>query len=415
MRPEAGRSLDRLQVAAIILPLAYIAVLFIVIASLGLPLWAEAVAAITISLPFIFGFAYAIFGTVQGMHEEVQQRERRFRDLLESAPDAIIIVNQRGRIVMVNHQAEQIFGYAAREMLDQPVEMLIPEHLRGSHVGHRSDYHLQPRTRPMGSGLDLHARRKDGSEFPTEISLSPIESDEGVLITSVIRDITERRKLEQERERLLAAAETERERERIGMDLHDGIIQSIYAVGLNLEAAVDDVGERPDEVRGRIERAIDHLNETIRDIRSYIFQLRPGRYQGGFEESILNLAQEFRVNSLIETSVEVQPELPELDEDRRSALFHITQEALNNVRKHSRATSVAVRVTSRDGILILHVEDNGAGFETGIDQAQEHNGLRNMASRAKAAGGTLSIESAPGTGTRIEVRVPAAEPAGEMV
>lgn len=415
IRPNAEKPLDRLQLTAIFLPLAYIVVLFFVVESLGLPIWAEALAAILISLPFIFGFAYIVFGIVQNMQGELSRRERRFRALLESAPDAIVIVDRQGRIVMVNQQAEHVFGYTAAELIDHPVEMLLPATVRDAHVQHRADYQRAPKTRPMGSGLDLKARRKDGSEFPAEISLSPIESEEGTLITSVIRDITERRRLEQERERLLALAETERERERIGMDLHDGIIQSIYAVGLNLEAAVDDVAERPDEVSGRIERAIDQLSETIRDIRSYIFQLRPTRYQGGLEESIVNLAQEFRVNSLIETSVEVGPDLPLVDEERSAALFHVAQEALNNVRKHSRASAVTLRLHGRNGSAYLSIKDNGEGFQTGAEWTHEHNGLRNMASRAKAAGGTLIIDSAPGVGTRIEASVPAEQPAGELV
>jgi PAS domain S-box-containing protein len=405
--------LDRLQLLAVILPVAYIAGLVIIIASVGLPLWAEVLTAVAITVPVVVVFSNGMFRVIGDMRDELVHREERFRGLLESAPDAIVIVNSEGRIVMVNEQVKTIFGYAAGELIGRPVEMLIPTHLRGVHEQRRADYHQGPGTRPMGAGLALIAMRKDGTTFPAEISLSPIQADEGLLVTSVIRDVTERRRFEQERERLMAEAEGERERQRIGMDLHDGVIQSIYAVGLNLEAAADDIAENPGEVGQRIDRAINQLNDTIADIRSYIFELRPTRYNGDLGESLANLAQEFRVNSLIETTVEIAPGLPPLDPERSMALFHIAQEALNNVRKHARASAVALRVAANDGRVQLEISDNGAGFDTLSEFSDDHRGLRNMSSRARAAGGTLTVESAPENGTTTRVAIPAGATAGE--
>lgn len=127
---------------------------------------------------------------------------RLFRGLLEAAPDGMVIVDDSGTIVLVNAQVEALFGYERSELIGEPVEILVPDRFAGMHLAFRNGYVSEPRTRPMGLSGDLYARRRDGSEFPVEVSLAPLETDEGLLISAAVRDISERRRMQQEADRI---------------------------------------------------------------------------------------------------------------------------------------------------------------------------------------------------------------------
>jgi signal transduction histidine kinase len=201
------------------------------------------------------------------------------------------------------------------------------------------------------------------------------------------------------------------ERERIGRDLHDGIIQSIYAVGLSLEDVPDLMSEEPDEARARVERAIDSLDQSIRDIRNFIFGLRPELLeQSGLVGGLAALADEFRVNSMIDVELDTGDAREViLPPDLIGQLLSIAREALSNIARHSKATRGSVRVEAGEGVVRLIISDNGAGFDASKPRGAGHQGLVNMRARASSVGARLEVESEPGAGTRIIVEVPRRE------
>ena len=200
------------------------------------------------------------------------------------------------------------------------------------------------------------------------------------------------------------------ERERIGTDLHDGIIQSIYAVGLSLEDVPDLVREDPDEVERRVERAIDSLHVTIRDIRNFIFGLRPELLSGTtLANGLLAVVEEFRHNSIVDVELDLG-DVAEPGPETTGHLLGVINEALSNIARHSGATRAAVRLSRADPDgLRLALSDNGRGFEPSASTILGHQGLVNMRSRAATIGATIDIASGD-HGTTIEIRLPGPGP-----
>ena len=198
------------------------------------------------------------------------------------------------------------------------------------------------------------------------------------------------------------------ERERISNDLHDGIIQSLYAVGLSLEDVPELAHDDPDEAERRVERAIESLHHTIRDIRNFIFGLRPELLTGTtLIAGVVAVVEEFRHNSMVDVELHLGDVEAEPEPEATGHLLGVVNEALSNVARHSGASRATVFVDSRDaGGLDLVIEDNGHGFDTTAPGALGHQGLTNMRSRMAAIGASLEVAS-DGSGTRIVVHRPA--------
>ena len=339
--------------------------------------------------------------------------EERFASLLESAPDAVVIIDAAGRIVLVNAQTETLFGYPRDELFGHTVEMLLPDSVRERHTKHRVGYLGDHRTRPMGIGLELAGKRKDGSEFPVDISLSAIEAGEGLLLTAFIRDITERqaaadlqRSLAERRallEHLVSAGEEERER--IASDIHDDSIQAITAAGIRLQTLRRELDD-PKQLD-----LLADLEETIQlsisRLRHLLFELRPPALdREGLAAALRMYLNESRDQSpttfRLEDKLRSQP-----DDEARIILYRIAQEALTNVRKHAHASEAEVLIREHDGGFVVRITDDGVGFapEETVS-VPGHLGLAAMRERAELAGGRIRINSAPRTGTVVECWIP---------
>lgn len=190
----------------------------------------------------------------------VASSERKFRALLESAPDAIVIVDDHGHIALVNTQAERMFGWSRAEIAGQSINELIPNRYRGRHREHVKSYLRDAHARSMGTGLELYGRRKNGSEFPVEISLSPLATDQGLLVSAAIRDISERKALEREVLETRAALERRILSQRQALEINDNIIQGLVLAKYALERGDHDQNTEA------LESTLRHAQKIVSDL-----------------------------------------------------------------------------------------------------------------------------------------------------
>lgn len=503
--------------------------------------------------------------------EALLESQVRFAGILDIANEAIISVDESQKIMLFNTGAERLFGYSAREIIGQPLDVLVPKRFAEQHRQHVENFGQSPETaRLMGERREIAGLRKDGHEFPAAASISKLDVGDRPLFTVVMRDITENKRIEHEREHRIIALralndsvraitaelsleqvlqkithaarelvqvryaalglhdgaghlirfitagiepeehmkigpqpsgrgllgqllrrgesiivnqisghaasvgypenhphmegllgvpifskdkligalyltekrdgrdftesdqqlvemlavhaaiaidnaklyeQTQRlaileERERFARDLHDGIIQSIYAVGLALDQAKMDI--RPDNyaAQEQIELSLKSLASVIKDIRNYIFDLRPEalKYQG-LQARLDGLIKELRVNTLLPIHVEISPNIDaHLTEMQSRHIFHITHEALSNAARHAKPTQISLHLLKMDGEIVVIVEDDGVGFDYHPRVTPGHHGLANMQARAEQLNARLDINSSPKQGTRLTLK-----------
>lgn len=335
-----------------------------------------------------------------------------YRAVFRAAPDGILLVDPEGRIRDLNPKAEELFRWDRDELIGERVEVLVPEGVRDVHARHRKRYGDDPKPRPMGIGMELRGRRKDGTEFPVEISLSPIHRGDDVFVIATVRDVTQRSRLRDFGAGALRA--TEEERRRIARELHDDVAQRVATVLLRLRLAERAESEAEgDEILGTARTELAECSEAIRRLAR---GLRPPALEdAGLATAVRSHVRDRLEGEELEAEVEVTGGREGgFDRDLELVVYRVVQEALSNVVRHADADRVRVRVArSGDGI-VAEVEDDGRGFELPgtIETLESGLGLIGMQERAHAVGGELEIDTAPGEGTRVRMTAPLPEREG---
>jgi len=335
-----------------------------------------------------------ILDDLAGEMGERTRLEERFRSLLETAPDAIVIVDQEGRMVLVNAQTEKLFGYAREELLEQKVEILLPDRFRGNHPKHRMRFGADPRIRPMGAELELHGRRKDGSEFPTEILLSPVKTDEGVLVSAAIRDVTRTKDIEHQIRSSL------KEKEALLQEIHHRVKNNLQIIASLLSLQSGYISDPQtltqfQESQGRI-RSMALIHEKL-----YQSETLATVDLADYVRSLTNiLIRTYSANTKVTLDCRIDQAAVSIDTAVPIGLMlnELVTNALKYAFPDGRTGLLLVTLSAAaDGKFVLTVQDDGIGLGADFQFEQADSlGLRLVRMFAKQLRADVTFRSRPG-------------------
>jgi len=336
------------------------------------------------------------------MEEALRESEQRTRAIVETAVEGIITIDERGIVESVNPAACRMFGYAPEEVVGRNVSLLMPSPHREQHDDYLASYLHTGHAKIIGIGRELEGQRKDGKMFPMELSVSEVRLGDRRLFTGLIRDISDRRELEQ-----AVATASEQERTRIARELHDGLGQQIGGLlflmnGLHrdLQAANVPQAETVGQLCAELGTAITQARRLAHDL--YAVSPTPE----GLVEALENLAERVNADRRVECGFAGEKSVRVQNPSAASHLYRIAQEATHNALKHSKATRIDLELRRVSAGLELRVRDNGVGFPA--EQATHGLGLRTMEQRARLVGGRLKIHPHAAGGVEVLCAVPKA-------
>jgi len=329
--------------------------------------------------------------------DDLRDTGARLRGIVDTAVDGIITIDEKGIVETMNPSAERIFGYSANEVIGRNVSMLMPEPFHSEHDGYLEHYRKTGERRIIGIGREVRGRRKDGTEFPMDLAVSAASVGQRRIFTGLVRDITQRRLLEQE---ILEISD--HEQRRIGSDLHDDLCQRLAGIRFSCDALRNSLTKIPPEgVEERVEKIGARVSDAIDRTRMLARGLSPVALESnGLVSALQELADGVKELFGVDYTFESKGKIVVEDPMTATHLYRITQEAINNALKHGRPSRLLVSLKKVGDKVSLTIDDNGSGFSIDGSQSQGM-GLRTIAYRADLIGADLQVKSKPGRGTRI--------------